>query len=569
MLPDARPDDPLRQPAGFAAPVTAGDVLHLWQKPVHPGAPSQVEVRAASAETRALIGPPTADFQMTTYRAEASGELSLSWNTAETLVSLCYAFDPARVLVDGIRLLWTSPEAASDGVRFRLHLAPPFGWMNDPNGLIAVGGHTHAFYQHYPHARHWDAMHWGHAVSDNLVDWTHLPVFLHPRPAMLADDARKGGAFSGSAIARPEGGLRVFHTDREDDRLPEQEWQMTAVSDDLLSVGPSTVLLDGRPPLGTFGNDLRDPYVFMGPDGLWKMVLGGNDASAALVLLYETGDPDAAAGWRFVGPLHREPLPRSVPAECPCVVPLDGEGAGLHALVFGLVGHQRLVKGKLNPSFVLVGRFDGRRFEEIARRELDFVGDCYAFQGFVRNGRPVGMSWAANWADVRRNHDFPSAMTFVRRLIWRAGALLTPPVESVTALRSGLLSDTPATLLDGVALEDGLAEIVFEAGGAPFGLALAHEDFPMTLVHDGTTLALEAGWARRRVPWSVETGPIASVRVIIDVGLVEIYADDGRWCGTKRIDSDKPVSAVRLDADAGAVTDARVWRLRPQGAAHR
>ena len=117
------------------------------------------------------------------------------------------------------------------------------------------------------------------------------------------------------------------------------------------------------------------------------MLLGGNDAEAALVLLYETEDPEAAAGWRFVGPLHREPLPRSVPAECPCMVPLDGEGTGLHALVFGLIGHRNRVKRRFNPSFALVGRFDGRHFEEIARSEIDFIGDCYAFQGFERDGR--------------------------------------------------------------------------------------------------------------------------------------------------------------------------------------
>ena len=64
-----------------------------------------------------------------------------------------------------------------------------------------------------------------------------------------------------------------------------------------------------------------------------------------------------------------------------------------------------------------------------------------------------------------------------------------------------------------------------------------------------------------------ETGPLESLRVFVDVGLIEIYADGGRWCGTKRVDSDKPVSAVRLEAAAGAITDARVWQLRPQGAA--
>lgn len=569
MLPGIRIDDPTSTPAGIEARVTAGDILHLWQKPVTATAQSCVQLREASGETSALVGPRSGDFQMIAHRVAATGEISLSWNALETTVSLCYAYDPDRALSEGIRILWVRPEAAADSKRYRLHLAPPFGWMNDPNGLVSVDGRTHAFYQHYPHAWRWGPMHWGHAVSDDLVNWTHLPVFLHPGPAILADPMPKGGAFSGSAIVRPQGGIRVFHTDREDGRAPEHELQMTAVSTDLLDAGPSAVVIGERPPLDGFGNDLRDPYVFMGPDGLWKMVLGGNDAGAALVLLYESDDPDAAANWRFVGVLHREPLARSVPAECPSLVPLVGDGGGLYALVFGLIGHQILIEGKLNPSVALVGRFDGRHFEAIARRELDFVGDCYAFQAFVRDGRPQGMAWAVNWANVRRNRDFSSAMTFVRRLLWRDGALLMPPVEGVALLRTESLSDSAAALRLGVELPDGLAEISFDVAGAPFRLTLAHEDFPMTLVHDGRTLELEAERTKRAAPYVAETGPLANVRVFVDVGMVEIYADGGHWCGTKRIDSDEPVAMVRLEADLGTITNVEVWRLRPQSGAHR
>lgn len=551
------------------AAVRAGEILHLWQKPVAGGV-SQVSLRDVAGATHILTGPPSDDFQMTAHSVAETGDISLTWD-ADTQVSVCYAYDPAQVMQQGIRVLWTITQAAAETARYRLHLAPPFGWMNDPNGMIALDGQVHAFYQHYPNALHWDTMHWGHAVSDNLVDWTHLPVFLHPRPVLLADPSLQGGAFSGSAIALPDGGLRIFHTDREDDRLPSQEWQMTATSADCLAAGPSTAVIDDRPPLEGFGNDLRDPYVFIGPDGLWKMVLAGNDASAALVLLYETDDPQAAAGWRFVGILHREPLSRSVPAECPCLLPLDGEGAGLHVLVFGLIGHHGLVNGRRNPSYAIVGRFDGRNFAEIARRELDFVGDCYAFQGFLQGDRPVGMAWAANWADVSRTEDFPSAMTFIRRLVWQDGALLMPPVEAIADLRAAPLATTPAALQSGVDLPQGLAEIGFDTGGAPFRLTLDHQDAPVVLVHDGETLDLVTdGWPMRgrRVRQMAETGALTNIRVFVDVGLIEIYADGGRWCGTRRLDTDKPVSAVRIES-AGAITNAEIWQLRPQHGAPR
>ena len=73
---------------------------------------------------------------------------------------------------------------------------------------------------------------------------------------------------------------------------------MTAVSSDAIHAGPSTTMFDRRPPLQGFGRDLRDPYVFKGPDNRWKMLLGGADETAALVLLYETEDADAAHDWR-------------------------------------------------------------------------------------------------------------------------------------------------------------------------------------------------------------------------------------------------------------------------------
>lgn len=549
----------------FATELGAGDILHIWQKPVHGSAASCVSVRDAAGGETELIGPPSDDFQMIALTISVSGKTRLEWDGAGTAVSVCYAFNPARVFDEGIRVLWAAAPARASRSRFRLHYAPPFGWMNDPNGLIEIGGRTHLFFQHYPHAHRWDTMHWGHAVSGNLVDWIDLPVFLLPPAKMLAEPGKIGGAFSGSAIARAGGGLRIFHTDREDGRQPEQEWQMTAISQDCLSAGPSAAVIDTRPPLPGFGRDLRDPYVFKGPDGLWKMVLGGADSTAALVLLYETDDETAATGWRFSGVLHREPLARAVPAECPCLIALDGEGQGLHALVFGLVGHQTPVNGRLNPSYALVGRFDGRRFIEVARRELDFAGDYYAFQSFTYEGRPVGIAWAANWAYVRRTHDFLSCTTFARRLVWRDGVLFMPPVESVSDLRVRELATSASDLARDVGLPSGLAEVAIEFDRAEaFRITLAHPQIPLALVYENGLLELTGDWVRPRakqVRHAVETPPPLRISIYVDVGLVEIFVDDGRLCATKRIDSDVPFSAVRLESDAA--TAATVWQLRP------
>ena len=68
--------------------------------------------------------------------------------------------------------------------------------MNDPNGLIQWRGQYHLFYQYNPYAPVWGSIHWGHAISDDLVHWRDLPIALAPTPGTVDED----GVFSGCAF---------------------------------------------------------------------------------------------------------------------------------------------------------------------------------------------------------------------------------------------------------------------------------------------------------------------------------------------------------------------------------
>lgn len=87
-----------------------------------------------------------------------------------------------------------------------LHLRAPGGWINDPNGFIFYRGLYHLFYQHFPYAPRWGTMHWGHAVSPDLVHWTHLGVALFPTKGY-----DQNGIFSGSAV-ETDGRLRLYYS---------------------------------------------------------------------------------------------------------------------------------------------------------------------------------------------------------------------------------------------------------------------------------------------------------------------------------------------------------------------
>ena len=168
-------------------------------------------------------------------------------------------------------------------LRPRYHFLPPSGWLNDPNGLIHRNGVYHLFYQHNPSGPHWGNIHWGHATSVDLVNWTHQPLALSP----YAGSPDAGGCWSGCALDVGGQPVLVYTGNQGNQTLP-----CLAYGDADLRVwrkddaNPIVAWPDVEPPLTGF----RDPSVWR--DGeFWRMLVGaGRAGSGGMLRHYVSND---------------------------------------------------------------------------------------------------------------------------------------------------------------------------------------------------------------------------------------------------------------------------------------
>ena len=544
--------------------------LHVWLKAVLPGELGILSMSNANGRFGDVTVANSEEYSFRIYHIFGGGLVDFEYDAETTAVSVLYWFTAADVLDKGVQVVHTNHSNAPPALPDSYHFRPPFGWMNDPNGFGRFHGRPHLFYQHYSHGLRWNTMHWGHAVSDDYLHWRHMPIFLFPSEDLTARPDKRGGAYSGSAIPMSDGpGIRVFFTEQVAERTPEIQIQLTATAADLIMAGQAEVILPERPANQGLTLDFRDPYVFRGPDGRWKMLLGSQSNDGGVILLYETEDHRGATGWTFIDKLLVEKRLQTSAIECPCLVPLDGavnDPSTRWALIFGLMHSVCPRTERRNLTFAEVGWFDGKRFTKEFEQELDFATDNYAFQAFDDGGKVVGIGWLANWADASPDIDFPSSMTLPRNLVLSEGALLTPPVEGVEVLRSHLLDDNRLMAGEHLSLVNGAAEIEFSLlePGTHFELELHHPTIRLAVVGDdeGLKIVYQREGASAGPRYLAAGARARTLRIFIDRGSIEVFADGGRWTGTKRLDDFEPVRSARLKAPAGAVTEARAWALK-------
>jgi beta-fructofuranosidase len=453
----------------------------------------------------------------------------------------------------------THDASRSDRHRPRYHFTPPQNWMNDPNGLIQWQGTYHLFYQHNPFGALWGTMHWGHAISRDLVHWEHLPIALAPDE----DGPDDGGCFSGVAIDA-DGTPTLLYTGV---RKPDHEPQLPclATSDDPLlrtwTKFPGNPVIAG-PPEGIDAVIFRDHTVWR-EDGVWYQGIGsGIPGEGGTVLVYRSTD---LLTWDYLHPLvvgdatQTDPFPTGTGWECPDFFQVDGQAG----LIFASHG-----PGGLNVAW-LTGDYADQRLIPSATGLVDAGPSFYAPQSFTDDaGRRVMIGWLRERRadDAQVADGWSGAMTLPRILsIAEDGTLHSTPAPEIDLLRGEHTQIAASDLAEDGAVPTVAGDVLdlvatFTDGEGPVGLLVRRdtatgEEVSVTvdpaageLVLDTTSGSTDPGTFGLRTVERVRLTPgdPITLRVFIDRSVVEVFLND-------RIAVSDRVYLTSLDATGIAV----------------
>jgi beta-fructofuranosidase len=327
-------------------------------------------------------------------------------------------------------------------MQYQFHFAPKKGWLNDPNGLIFFRERYHAFFQHNPYGVTCENMHWGHAVSDDLLHWAELP------PALAPDSPYETiGCWSGGAVER-DGALYLFYTanSREFGQTQCMARSTDGVTFEKYAGNP---LVAAAPPDGSA--DFRDPCVRK-TGGRWRMVCGSGKNGAGRALLFGA---DNLTDWRYEGVLFETADCEIL--ECPDFFETSD---GRFALLFSKIFQEE------NGTAFAVGGFDGRRLTAARVFSPEFGPDFYAPQSFLDGqGRRIVIGWASAWTKkVPENAERAGAFSIPRELTFAPDG--SPRLYPVAEARRFLAESDPAVTFSKTALRARLdgGERTFDCG---------------------------------------------------------------------------------------------------------
>ena len=402
-------------------------------------------------------------------------------------------------------------KTVADEERPVFHFSPRIGWLNDPNGFSFYKGEYHLFYQYHPYSSYWGPMHWGHAVSSDLVNWEYKPCAMAPDT-----EYDRAGCFSGTAITMSDGRQLLMYTgcgDSSGDPLGKGRWLQTqclAVSEETDDGLVEYVKYEGNPVI--IADDLpdhcdpyefRDPYVWRASDDTYRMLAAagrtgdiGEDGNyhtdkGTQLLMFRS---EKGFDWEYGKVLFEDHRRIGVMWECPNFFELDGKQIliaspmDMHAEADEAIGSVRFPQG--SNVCCIAGKYDEEAEEFIpdgGYEPVDIGLDFYAPQVMkAPDGRYIMIGWMqdpknGNFADIADDlsrpglqyavsmeepdgyiHGYEGAhifgqMTVPRELRYKDGKLYQWPVRELREHRSDKLEYSGILLQDEERSFDGIS----------------------------------------------------------------------------------------------------------------
>lgn len=455
------------------------------------------------------------------------------------------------------------------------HHTPLYGWMNDPNGMFYKDGRWHLYYQYNPYGSKWQNMTWGHSVSEDLVNWKHLPLAIEPNGL--------GSVFSGSCVVDHDNtagfgkdAVIALYTSASTSQMQ----SLASSTDDGLTFD----IFIGNPVL-TLESEARDPNMFWNErTGEWNLVLA--HALDHEMLFFTSPD---LKNWTLRSPFGKGEGAQDGVWECPDLfrLPVDGTDNTKWMLICN-INPGGPFGGSATQYFI--GDWDGRTFTadtdasgKIPTKWLDYGKDHYATVTWsdAPQGRRTAIGWMSNWqyaADVP-TMQFRSANTLPREISLFSDAdgqiyASVVPSPEVDALRGKVVDKASGVKLGEKPRaytlpqdNSGVCEITLDAeahGAKELTFVLSNDEGDkVTMIYDvaGHTFSFdrkESGvvdfsenFPAVTVAPTHEVDGSLSLRIFIDRSSIEIFGNDGRFAMTNLVFPNAPYSRLQISADGG------------------
>ena len=449
------------------------------------------------------------------------------------------------------------PSAADSRFRQEIHLMPPTGWLNDPNGLCQFGGVFHAYFQYSPFHAEGGVKMWGHCTSRDMVRWEYRGAVLYPDQPFDCH-----GVYSGSAFTE-DGVMYVYYTgnvkleDRADYDYVNTGREANTVlvtSRDGQSFGPKQLLMKNADYPSDLTLHVRDPKVWK-EQGLYYMIQGARTkADTGQALIFRSAD---RVNWTLHSRIETEE-PFGYMWECPDYFEVNGVKL-LSASVQGLEGGVWEDRNVYQSGYFLVEGDILGEYRLSEYRLWDYGFDYYAPQSFeTEDGRRIQIGWMGmpdceEYTNPTIENGWQHCFTFPREIFVENGKVLQRPAREleerereIKVPETGKGPNSDSFLIEGYQVYDLLVDRI---SGNRFRAVLAEE---LVLEYTGGRfemrfLSREKGSASAgRGLRYAELERLESVRVLADVSSVEVFLNNGEYVFTTRYYPDR--AGVRVEA---------------------